>query len=81
MNMFPCTPKSAARQRPFVLLPVALACALLAACGAEVAGTAATVGGLQAEQARQAQAQQKQIVDGMKAAEQAAAQRAASAAE
>lgn len=80
MNTSQRTPISAPR-RLITLLPAALACALLAACGAEVAGTAATVGGLQAEQARQAQAQQKQIVDGMKAAEQAAAQRAASAAE
>lgn len=80
MNMFQ-RQQTFALRRPFALLPAALACALLAACGAEVAGTAATVGGLQAEQARQAQARQKQIVDGMKAAEQAAAQRAASAAE
>ena len=34
---------------------------LLSACGAEVAGTGATAGKLQSEQARQAQAQKKQI--------------------
>ncbi len=32
---------------------------LLSACGAEVAGTAATVGALQAKQAQQAQAHQR----------------------
>ena len=53
---------------------------LLAACGAEVAGTAATVGQLQAEQASQARAQQQQIVEGMKQAQEAGLQRAADAA-
>lgn len=80
MTSFHCS----TRLKPWrqkALLPAALVCALLGACGAEVAGTAATVGGLQAEQARQAKAREQQILDGMKAAEQAAAQRAASAAE
>ncbi len=53
---------------------------LLAGCGAEVAGTAATVGQLQAEQASQARAQQQQIVDGLKQAQDAGLQRAADAA-
>ena len=54
--------------------------AALAGCGAEVAGTAATVGQLQATQASQALAQQKQIVEGMKRAQGAGLQRAADAA-
>jgi hypothetical protein len=57
-----------------------LCAALLAGCGAEVAGTAATVGKLQAEQASQARVQQQQIVDGMKQAQDAGLQRAADAA-
>ena len=59
---------------------VALVTALLAGCGAEVAGTAATVGKLQTEQASQARAQQQQIVEGMKQAQEAGLQRAADAA-
>lgn len=58
----------------------ALCLLALAGCGAEVAGTAATVGKLQAEQASQAQAQKAQIVDGIKKAQDAAAQRTADAA-
>ncbi len=70
---------------PFVRHPamrsaLALCVTLLAGCGAEVAGTAATVGKLQAEQASQAKAQQQQIVDGLQKAQDAAAQRAADAA-
>ncbi|MBK6471926.1 MAG: hypothetical protein IPF94_14730 [Betaproteobacteria bacterium] len=57
-----------------------LCVALLAGCGAEVAGTAATVGKLQAEQASQARAQQQQIVEGMKQAQDAGLKRAADAA-
>ncbi len=38
-----------------------VAAVLLSGCGAEVAGTAATVGALQATQAQQAQAQKSQI--------------------
>lgn len=60
-----------------ILATLALA---LAACGAEVAGTAATVGKLQAEQVRQAQAQKEQIVEAMKKAQEAGVQRAADAA-
>lgn len=49
---------------------------LLGGCGAEVAGTAATVGKLQATQAQQAQAQKSQIEaklgESMKAVEAAA---------
>ena len=55
--------------------------AQLAACGPEVAIGAATVGAMQAEQARQAQAQKDKIVDEMKRAQDAAAARAASAAD
>lgn len=51
----------------------------LAGCGAEVAGTAAVAGGLAATQAKQAQAQQAQVVDKLKAAQDAGAARAASA--
>ncbi|MDP2005589.1 MAG: hypothetical protein Q8K45_07915 [Rubrivivax sp.] len=59
----------------------ALCCVtLFAGCGAEVAGTAATVGKLQAEQASQARAQQAQIVDGLQKAQDAGVQRAADAA-
>lgn len=55
------------------------ATAALAGCGAEVAGTAAVAGGLAATQAKQAQAQQAQVVDKLKAAQDAGAARAASA--
>ena len=53
----------------------------LSACGAEVAGGAAAVGSLQAEQASQAQAQQARVVDAFKAAQETGAARAASAAD
>jgi hypothetical protein len=62
------------------LLMVAASLALTA-CGAEVAGGAAAVGALQAENAKKALAQQAQIVDGIKAAQEAAVARAASAAD
>ena len=52
---------------------------LLAGCGAEVAGGAAAVGGLQAQQLQQARQQQTQVVDGLKAAQAAGMARAASA--
>lgn len=52
---------------------------LLTGCGAEVAGGAATVGKLQAQQLQQAQQQQAQVVDGLKAAQAAGMARAASA--
>jgi len=52
----------------------------LSACGAEVAGTAAAVGKLQATQAEKARADQTKILTGLEQAEQAAAARAASAA-
>lgn len=72
----------AARSDAACLLSTCLvAGCLLAGCGAEVAGTAATVGKLQAQQAEQARAQQKQIVDGMGKAMQAAADATASAAD
>ncbi len=58
----------------------ALCLPFIAGCGAEVAGTAATVGKLQADQASQAKAQQAQIVDGLQKAQQAGVQRAADAA-
>ncbi|MDO9074315.1 MAG: hypothetical protein Q7U73_13725 [Rubrivivax sp.] len=60
--------------------PVALCTLVLTGCGAEVAGTAATVGKLQAEQASQARAQQQQIVEGLQKAQEAGVQRAADAA-
>jgi hypothetical protein len=53
----------------------------LAGCGAEVAGGAATVGAMQAGQAKQALAQQAKVVDGFKSAQDASAARAASAAD
>ncbi len=53
---------------------------LLAGCGVEVAGTAATAGKLQAEQARQAQAQQEQIRKDLGAALQAGSAAASAAA-
>jgi hypothetical protein len=62
----------------FVLIPALLA---LAGCGAEVAGGAATVGKLQADQAAQARAMQTKVVDGLNAAQLAGAARAASAAD
>ena len=54
---------------------------LLSGCGAEVAGTAAAVGGLQAQQAAQARQQQAQVVEGLKAAQATGLARAASAAD
>jgi hypothetical protein len=62
-------------------LSAATALLALAGCGAEVAGTAAVVGGLQAQQAKQARQQQAQVVDGLKAAQDAGLARAASAAD
>jgi hypothetical protein len=64
-------------------LPLALSAVFtllaVAGCGAEVAGGAATVGALQTTAAKQAQAQQAKVVDGMKAAQDAGMARAASA--
>lgn len=54
---------------------------LLAGCGAEVAGGAAAVGGLQAQQLQQAKQQQARVVDGLKTAQAAGMARAASAAD
>lgn len=59
----------------------ASAALLLPGCGAEVAGTAAAVGGLQAQQAAQARQQQAQVVEGLKAAQATGLARAASAAD
>jgi hypothetical protein len=53
----------------------------LAGCGAEVAGTAAVAGNLAATGARQAQAQQAQVVNKLNGALDAGAARAASAAD
>jgi hypothetical protein len=58
-----------------------MAALALTGCGAEVAGAAATVGAMQAEQARQAQAQKTKVVDGFKSAQDAGVARAASAAD
>ncbi len=60
---------------------VAMAMLAMAGCGAEVASGAAVVGGLQAQQATQARRQQAQVVDGLKAAQDAGLTRAASAAD
>jgi outer membrane biogenesis lipoprotein LolB len=57
----------------------ASAALLLSGCGAEVAGTAAAVGSLQAQQASQARQQQAQVVEGLKAAQATGLARAASA--
>ena len=62
-------------------LTAALALLAVAGCGAEVAGGAAAVGTLQSTAAKQAQAQQSKVVDGMKAAQDAGMARAASAAD
>lgn len=64
--------------KPAQHLVLALSVAL-AGCGAEVAGTASTVGKLQATQAEQAKAQQEQVKKDLNAALQAG-QAAASAA-
>ena len=53
----------------------------IGACGGEVAGGAAAVAALQAQRASQAKAQQDLIVNEIKAAQDAAAARTASAAE
>lgn len=63
------------------LMPLLLVAALLAGCGAEVAGTAATAAAVSATSARQAQAQQAQVQSQLDAALQAGAARAASAAD
>lgn len=71
----PCRPGSR------VLLPVLCACAALSGCGAEVAGAAGTAAQLSATAAAQAQAQQARLVEQLGAAQNAAAARAASAAD
>lgn len=53
------------------LIPVMLVSCLMAGCGADVAGAAATIGKLQAVQAEQAKAQQDQIKKDLSAALQA----------
>lgn len=58
----------------------AVVLATLAGCGAEVAGGAATVGALQAEQIRQAQQQKARVLEQMKQAQEAEARRVAGAA-
>lgn len=55
--------------------------ASLAGCGAEVAGGAAAVGQMQAEQVRAGQAQQAQVAGQLNQAQAAAAARTASAAD
>lgn len=72
-------PPDRTTRRGRLALGVALAI-WLAACGAEVAGTAATVGQLQATAASQAKAAQGRVVDGFQQAQQAGVQRAADAA-
>jgi hypothetical protein len=67
--------------RSFAALAAAAAAMMLAACGAEVAAGAAAVGGLQAQQATQARAQQQQVVDGLKAGQAAGLARSTSAAD
>jgi hypothetical protein len=69
------------RTRLQLAVPLIAATAwLVAGCGGEVAGTSAAVGKLQADQAKQAKAQQDRIVEQLKAAQEAGAARAASAA-
>ncbi|HMO48093.1 MAG TPA: hypothetical protein PKB14_18935 [Rubrivivax sp.] len=63
------------------LLPCLAALAVLAGCGAEVAGSAVAAGGLAATQAQQARAQQAQVLDKLGSALDAGAARAASAAD
>ncbi len=72
-------PTTQATSRSMVL--ALMASLAVAGCGAEVAGGAATVGTLQSTAAKQAQAQQSKVVDGMKAAQDAGMARAASAAD
>ena len=62
------------------LVTMIAAALALAGCGAEVAGTAATVGKLQTEQAQQALKQQEQITKNLGAALQAGQAATASAA-
>jgi hypothetical protein len=62
-------------------IALALGIGTLVGCGAEVAGSAATVAATQAAAASQALAQQAKIVDGFKQAQNGAADRAASAAD
>ena len=77
----PTTPRLHLHRLHHLAAPGLMLCAtLLAGCGAEVAGTAATVGKLQAAQASQARAQQQQIVEGLHKAQEAGLQRAADAA-
>ena len=66
---------------PWVRLALCCSVAILAGCSAEVAGTAAVAGGLSATAAKQAQAQQAQVVDKFKAMQDAGVSRAASAAD
>jgi len=58
-----------------------LSAALLVGCGADVAGSAATVGALQTKQTSQAKATEEQILNQLKDAQAVAAARAASAAD
>jgi hypothetical protein len=53
----------------------------LSGCGAEVAGGSAAVGALQAGQVERGRAQQAEVVDKLKAAQEAGVSRAASAAD
>ncbi len=53
----------------------------LSGCGAEVAGGSAAVGALQAGQVERGRAQQAEVVDKLKAAQEAGVARAASAAD
>lgn len=79
VGMLPAPHRPAAR-RLGLAAPVALA-ALLAACGAESVGTAATVGKLQQTQLESAKAQQRQLESQLGAAMQAAADARASEAD
>lgn len=72
-------PYPPARSAPMVLAALSLL-GVLSGCGAEVAGTAAAVGQLQATQASQAQAAQAKVIEGFKQAQEAGAQRNADAA-
>ena len=66
---------------PSITRCMVLALSALAGCGADVAGGAATVGGLQVQSASQAKAEQAQILKKLNEAQAATEARAASAAD
>ena len=75
------TTRANIHRHAFCALAFTFAVASLSGCGAEVAGSAATAGALQAAQVEQAKARQAEVVHGFKAAQAAGVARAASAAD